>query len=611
MSKNINVTFHANWNGATDWSGSIEFKMTNNTGSELKNPEIKIQLGQYFDALQNTGLDFTQNGNILTGHFPPYLANIGNGETVIFYVGASFPNGGNTRALPVAYWVNGKNAINGDANPDVTAPTAPTHLKSLSVTASSIALQWNASTDNIGVDHYVVSYQAGSVAKTQTVVGTTATLNNLAAATTYTLSVVAVDAAGNTSLPSAAITVTTDQVIIDTVAPTVPTGLSTGNVTDSSLSLSWKASTDNVAVAGYKVKYTPAGGASKTLDVKTTACTLSGLSANTEYSCCVAAYDASNNISAYSAAVTAKTLVPVVSSTGFAPYVDVTINANWTTNPPTINTKYVTDALALGVKKFILAFLVQDNSTKQLVWGNSYFPYNAIKPISDKIHQANGEVIVAFGGASGTDPSVSRTQAELTKIYLDLKKDFGVKHIDFDFETVGLYNYKVAFPAALEAQKQDPELWFSLTLPVMPTGLVAEGIAMITYAKQIGLSLNVQIMAMDYGPAGIDMGDAAISAIDGTKGNLAQIYPQKTASELYKMIGVIPMIGQNDVAGEMFSFEDATQTAHYAKQKQLSLVSMWSLVRDFPGMGDLATCTQNPKQTKDYEYTTTFLDALK
>ena len=612
MSSNIDVTFNAKWKDAGEWSGALDIEMVNNTGSTLVNPKIKIQLGQYFTASENTGYDFIQEGDILTGHLQAYMANVENGAKVKFAVGASFPNGGNQSKLPVAYWVDGMSAINGDDNPDVTAPSAPQNLKSLSVTASSATLAWDAASDDVGVDHYVVHYQAsGELKKNQTAAGTSATLANLQAATAYTVSVTAVDAAGNTSEPSSSITVTTDEAVIDVVAPSVPADLAASTITDSSIALSWSASTDNVAVTGYKVKYTPAGGVSKTVNVTGTACLLSDLASETEYSCCVAAFDASNNLSAYSAAVVAKTLAPVVTSLTFAPYVDVTINADWSTNPPGINTRYVNEALALGVKSFHLAFLVQDSATKALVWGNSYFPYNAIKPICDSIHAAGAEAIVAFGGASGIDPSVSRTQAEMTKIYLDLNKDYGIRHIDFDFETAGYYNYQVAFPAALEAMKQNPELWFSLTLPVMPTGLTAEGIAMITYASQIGLPLNVQIMAMDYGQAGIEMGDAAISAIEGTKNNLANVYPGKSAADLYKLIGVIPMIGQNDVAGEMFTFPDATKVAKYANQKGLNLISMWSLTRDFPSTGDLTTSSMNPAQTKNYEYTTTILDALK
>lgn len=39
------------------------------------------------------------------------------------------------------------------------------------------------------------------------------------------------------------------------------------------------------------------------------------------------------------------------------------------------------------------------------------------------------------------------------------------------------------------------------------------------------------------------MGDAAIITIEGTKTNLAKVYPDKSATDLYKPIGVIPMIG--------------------------------------------------------------------
>lgn len=498
--------------------------------------------------------------------------------------------------------------------PDSTPPTAPENLKSTNASVSSISLSWDAATDNVGVDHYVLSYQPVGDAKAALEIQTTITsviLSNLTAETNYAITLVAVDAAGNQS-PATLTTVETAKPSDDTSAPSVPNGLSVSAVTNTSLTLTWKASTDNVGVTGYRVKYTSANGSSVTKDVATTTCVLNSLAANTKYDCCVAAYDANNNVSGYSAIITATTQaqVPVTTTTSFAPYIDVTINANWATNPPGINTKLISDAISKGVKKFHLAFLVQDQASKQLVWGNTYFPYSAVKPVCDIIHAAGGEPIAAFGGASGTDPSVTRTQADLTNIYLNLKKDFGIQHIDFDFETAGQYNYKVAFPAALAAQKQDPTLWFSLTLPVMPTGLTGEGIAMITYAKQIGLALNVQIMAMDYGASGLDMGASAVSAIDATKNNLARIYTDKSSADLYKMIGVIPMIGQNDTAGEMFSFADATKTALYAKQQKLNLVSMWSLGRDFPGSGDLSTCTQNPAQTKDYEYTTTFLNAL-
>jgi chitodextrinase len=92
----------------------------------------------------------------------------------------------------------------------------------------------------------------------------------------------------------------------DTQAPSVPTGLSATNVLSTQLSISWTASTDNVAVAGYQIfrdgtlmRTTPA-----------TAYTDIGLTANTTYTYTVAAFDYANNVSAQSAALEVTTASP-------------------------------------------------------------------------------------------------------------------------------------------------------------------------------------------------------------------------------------------------------------------------------------------------------------
>jgi glucosylceramidase len=94
----------------------------------------------------------------------------------------------------------------GGGGGDTTAPTAPTGLTATGTTATSTRLGWTASTDNIGVTGYLI-YRNG------TQVGTSATTSytdtGLTAATTYSYTVRARDAAGNVSAPSAALTVTT------------------------------------------------------------------------------------------------------------------------------------------------------------------------------------------------------------------------------------------------------------------------------------------------------------------------------------------------------------------------------------------------------------------
>lgn len=89
---------------------------------------------------------------------------------------------------------------------DTETPTIPTTLRAKNVTASSIDLAWNASTDNVGVTKYKV-FRDGVLLRTVTTTSTTDV--RLAAGKTYRYFVVALDEAGNHSDRSATITVTT------------------------------------------------------------------------------------------------------------------------------------------------------------------------------------------------------------------------------------------------------------------------------------------------------------------------------------------------------------------------------------------------------------------
>ena len=79
---------------------------------------------------------------------------------------------------------------------DTQAPTTPGGLSVTNVTSNSFTMSWNASTDNVGVTNYTVSLD-GSVVGSPT--STSFNFTGLSPATTYTVSVVANDAAGNSS----------------------------------------------------------------------------------------------------------------------------------------------------------------------------------------------------------------------------------------------------------------------------------------------------------------------------------------------------------------------------------------------------------------------------
>ena len=91
--------------------------------------------------------------------------------------------------------------------PDTQAPTAPT-LTSTGKTTNSVSLSWAGSTDNVGVTGYDV-YNGSNNLNTTSINGTTYTVSNLSANTTYNFTVKSKDAAGNTSIASNILSITT------------------------------------------------------------------------------------------------------------------------------------------------------------------------------------------------------------------------------------------------------------------------------------------------------------------------------------------------------------------------------------------------------------------
>jgi cellulose 1,4-beta-cellobiosidase len=132
-----------------------------------------------------------RNGNSMSGALP-------NSPLAGHWFSAQFQ-----QLLANAYpSLNGGDPGNGDTQ----APGTPTGLRVTGTTATSASLSWTASTDNVGVDSYLV-YRGGTQVGTAT--GTTFTDTGLSASTAYQYTVRARDAAGNLSAASGAVTATT------------------------------------------------------------------------------------------------------------------------------------------------------------------------------------------------------------------------------------------------------------------------------------------------------------------------------------------------------------------------------------------------------------------
>jgi len=190
------------------------------------------------------------------------------------------------------------------ATPDTTAPSTPGSVTAIAVSSSQIDVSWSDATDNVAVTGYRVFRNGVLVATLGNV--TTYQDAGLAAATTYSYRIRALDAAGNVSGQSLAASATT-LAVLDASPPTTPSTLTASVVSASRVNLTWSAATDNVAVTGYRIYQN----GTLLLSVgSVTSYQVSGLSASTTYTYHVDAVDAAGNASVPSPAAVATTLAP-------------------------------------------------------------------------------------------------------------------------------------------------------------------------------------------------------------------------------------------------------------------------------------------------------------
>lgn len=193
--------------------------------------------------------------------------------------------------------------VTGDAVVDTTPPTAPVSVVASATGSASVALSWQASSDDGGAAVSYVVYRDG--VRIATTTAPRFTDQGLRADTSYVYRITAVDGAGNSSAPSAAVTVRTDRAAqVDTTAPSAPMHLHSMGETTSSIDLMWGAATDEVGVTGYRVyrdgQLVRSTSATRVMDT--------GLTAGTTYRYTVRAVDAAGNVSVDSNVLTKATV---------------------------------------------------------------------------------------------------------------------------------------------------------------------------------------------------------------------------------------------------------------------------------------------------------------
>jgi hypothetical protein len=292
--------------------------------------------------------------------------------------------------------------------------------------------------------------------------------------------------------------------------------------------------------------------------------------------------DASGDQDTAPAAVTASPGRPSAGTARFAPYVDATLYPVFS---------LVSTARQTGVKQFNLAFIVAGaggGCTPE--WGGvTAIGADPVAAQIGALRAMGGDVRISFGGEAGSELALTCTSvSRLEAAYQQVISAYDVNKIDFDIEGAAIANTAASNrrdQALAALQARDKGLQVSFTLPVLPTGLTADGVAVLTGAVRAGVRISaVDAMAMDYGdgvvpdPSG-KMGGYAIDAATATDAQVARAL-KITRQAAWSRVAVTALIGVNDVSDEIFTVANARQLTAFAASKHLAWLSMWSAGRD-------------------------------
>src|SRR5262245_61139506 len=237
---------------------------------------------------------------------------------------------------------------------DTTAPTISARTTT-NITSSSAVITWTTNEPATSQVDYglTTSYGSSTALDPSLVTAHSVSLIGLAPSTTYNYRVRSVDAAGNQTVSANSTFITAAGA--DTVAPSMPTGLTASPISTTQINLIWNASTDNVGVTGYQVFR----GGVQIATTATTSYSNTGLTPGTAYQYAVKAFDAADNKSALSATVNAATPAPdttaptiaITTPTGATPISGtVTISANASDNVGVAGVQFFVDGVGLGTE---------------------------------------------------------------------------------------------------------------------------------------------------------------------------------------------------------------------------------------------------------------------
>jgi hypothetical protein len=258
-----------------------------------------------------------------------------------------------------------------------------------------------------------------------------------------------------------------------------------------------------------------------------------------------------------------------------------------------------------GNKYLTMAFIQTASAGSCTVYwnGDTSLPIASSSFGSDitAIKNAGGDVVPSFGGYAadhgGTEIADSCTNvSSIAAQYEKVITTYNLTRIDLDTEDLSLSNTagidrrnKAIKMVEDWAATNGRTVQFVYTLPTSVQGLnsgTGGELPVLQNAISNGARVDiVNVMTFDYyDNASHEMANDTKTAATALHGQLASLYPSKTSTQLWNMIGVTEMPGVDDFGpAETFTTADAPTVESWAVSQGLGELSMWALQRDNGG----------------------------
>ncbi len=281
----------------------------------------------------------------------------------------------------------------------------------------------------------------------------------------------------------------------------------------------------------------------------------------------------------------------------FSPYKDATIAMNWNSNVlstrVTGSLQPLLAVLPAGQSALTLAFATGSCGSEN--WGGIGAEAFAQANVP-RLAAANVDYIVSTGGAAGAFTCGSDSGMIQ---FINRYASKNLVGIDFDIEA----GQSASVIESLVQRVKDmqplyPKLRWSFTVATLapsqggsvaaswgssaPDGLNIYGDEVMQAIRSVGLTnYSINLMVMDYGAA--QLGNCVLSGSTCAMGQSAIQAAMNLHDHWgipYAQIELTPMIGGNDVAGEVFTLADVATMSSWAKAQGLAGVHFWSFDRD-------------------------------